>query len=87
MPPSTTPREQLDEYDLHRLELEKQLEEAENAFEKKGLVGYDRELSYIGNLQFSKPEKTEQDIGLHIDSIEMNDDDCNEDDEAIYESF
>ena len=45
-PPNTSPREQLDEYDIQRLELEKQLEETEMVFDQYGLVGYDRDLTY-----------------------------------------
>ena len=45
-PIDTSPREQLDEYDLQRLELERQLEQTEMVFEEHGLVGYDRDLTY-----------------------------------------
>jgi hypothetical protein len=50
------------------------------------LVGYDRELSYVGNLQYCKPKKDEQYNDKHTDSIEMEEDDYdgNEDDEAIF---
>jgi hypothetical protein len=85
-PPSTSPREMLDEYDLQRLELEKQLEETEMAFEKHGLVGYYRDLTYQGQLKFDANQANknfdEDQGGLHIESIEMDDDE-----EEQYQAF
>lgn len=88
-PPSTSPREMLDEYDLQRLELEKQLEETEMAFERHGLVGYNRDLTYQGTLKFdennvNKKSSLSQNFdsmnddqgGLHIESIEMNEEEA-----------